>query len=158
MKNPREFVAKLCSWAASVPLAAMMLLTVADVLGRSFFARPIHGTYELVELLLTCTFFFALPAVFLRDGHVLVDVIDTRLPRAVPWLKRFALVLAAVMLGIIAWRSWLFAKNALEFGDVTSDLSLPLILYWIPLLVGIGGAAIAAVAMAVARRNGRSDT
>src|SRR5512145_1815463 len=158
MRNLRELVAKLCSWVASVFLAAMMLLTVADVLGRSFLARPIHGTYELVELLLTCTFFFALPAVFLRDGHVLVDVIDTRLPRAVPWLKRFALVLAAVMLGIIAWRSWLFAKNALEFGDVTSDLSLPLILYWIPLLVGIGGAAIAAVAMAVARRNGRSDT
>jgi TRAP-type C4-dicarboxylate transport system permease small subunit len=157
MKNPRELVAKLCCWAASVPLAAMMLLTVADVVGRSVFARPIHGTYELVELLLTCTFFLALPAVFLRDGHVLVDVIDTRLPRAVPWLKRIALVVAAVMLGIIAWRGWLFARNSLEFGDVTSDLSLPLILYWIPLLAGIGGAAVAAVGMAVARRNGRSD-
>jgi TRAP-type C4-dicarboxylate transport system permease small subunit len=157
MKNPREVVAKLCCWAASVPLAAMMLLTVADVVGRSFLGRPIHGTYELIELLLTCTFFFALPAVFLRDGHVLVDVIDTRLPRAVPWLKRFALVLAAVMLGIIAWRSWLFARNALEFGDVTSDLSLPLILYWIPLLAGIGGAAVAAIAMAVGRRSGRSQ-
>jgi TRAP-type C4-dicarboxylate transport system permease small subunit len=86
-----------------------------------------------------------------------VDVIDTRMPRAVPWLKRAALVVAAVMLGIITWRSGLFARNALEFGDVTSDLSLPLILYWIPLLVGIGGAALAAVAMAVARRNGRPD-
>jgi hypothetical protein len=62
------------------------------------------------------------------------------------------------MLGIIAWRSWLFAKNAVEFGDVTSDLSLPLILYWIPLLVGIGGAAVAAVAMVVARRTGRPES
>jgi TRAP-type C4-dicarboxylate transport system permease small subunit len=157
MKDLRALVAKLCSWVASVFLAAMMLLTVADVLGRSFFDRPIRGTYELVELLLACTFFFALPAVFLRDEHVVVDVIDTRMPRAVPWLKRAALVVAAVMLGIITWRSGLFARNALEFGDVTSDLSLPLILYWIPLLVGIGGAALAAVAMAVARRNGRPD-
>jgi TRAP-type C4-dicarboxylate transport system permease small subunit len=157
MKSWREAVATACSWAASVPLAAMMLLTVADVPGRSFFGRPIHGTYELIELLLTCTFFFALPAVFLRDGHVLVDVIDTRLPHAVPLLKRIALVLAAVMLGIIAWRSWLFARNAIEFGDVTSDLSLPLILYWIPLLAGIGGAAAAAVAMAVAQRKERPE-
>jgi TRAP-type C4-dicarboxylate transport system permease small subunit len=157
MKDLREFVARLCCWVASAFLAAMMLLTVADVVGRSLLARPIHGTYELVELLLTCTFFFALPAVFLRDGHVLVDVIDSRVPRAVPWLKRVALGVAAVMLGIIAWRCWLFAKNAVEFGDVTSDLSLPLILYWIPLLVGIGGAAVAAVAMLVARRNERSD-
>jgi TRAP-type C4-dicarboxylate transport system permease small subunit len=146
-------VATLCAWLASAFLAAMMLLTVADVLGRSLFARPIHGTYELIELLLTYTFFFALPAVFLRDGHVLVDVIDGWLPRAVPWLKRLALVLAAVMLGIITWRCALFAKNALEFGDVTSDLSLPLILYWIPLLLGFGGAAIAAGIMAM-RRNG----
>lgn len=150
-------VATLCAWVASVFLAAMMLLTVADVLGRSLFARPIHGTYELVELLLTCTFFFALPAVFLRDGHVLVDVIDSWRPRAVPWLKRIALVVTAVMLGIITWRCALFAKNALEFGDVTSDLSLPLILYWIPLLVGFGGAAVAAVVMAM-RRNGNGTT
>jgi TRAP-type C4-dicarboxylate transport system permease small subunit len=150
-------VATLCAWVASLFLAAMMLLTVADVLGRSLFARPIHGTYELVELLLTCTFFFALPAVFLRDGHVLVDVIDSWRPRAVPWLKRIALVVTAVMLGIITWRCALFAKNALEFGDVTSDLSLPLILYWIPLLVGFGGAAVAAVVMAM-RRNGNGTT
>jgi TRAP-type C4-dicarboxylate transport system permease small subunit len=158
VKTAREAVATACAWVASVFLAAMMLLTVADVLGRALFARPIHGTYELIELLLTCTFFLALPAVFLRDGHILVDVIDSWRPRAVPWLKRIALVLAAVMLGIIAWRCWLFARNALEFGDVTSDLSLPLILYCIPLLVGIGGAAVAAVVMAVARRNGRSGT
>jgi TRAP-type C4-dicarboxylate transport system permease small subunit len=150
-------IAKACAWVASVFLAAMMLLTVADVLGRSLFARPIHGTYELVELLLTCTFFFALPGVFLRDGHVLVDVIDSWRPRAVPWLKRIALVVTAVMLGIITWRCALFAKNALEFGDVTSDLSLPLILYWIPLLVGFGGAAVAAVVMAM-RRNGNGTT
>jgi len=142
---------------ASVFLAAMMLLTVADVLGRGLFGRPIHGTYELIELLLTCTFFFALPAVFLRDGHILVDVIDSWRPRAVPGLKRIALVVTAVMLGIITWRCALFAKNALEFGDVTSDLSLPLILYWIPLLVGFGGAAVVAVVMAV-RSNGNRAT
>ncbi len=157
MKDIGAVVAKLCAWVAAAFLAAMMLLTVADVIGRTLFARPIHGTYELIELLLTCTFYFALPAVFLRDGHVLVDVIDGWRPRAVPWLKRIALVLAAVMLGIITWRCALFARNALEFGDVTSDLSLPLILYWSPLLVGFGGAAVAAVVMAV-RRNGNGGT
>jgi TRAP-type C4-dicarboxylate transport system permease small subunit len=151
VKDLGALVARLCAWLASAFLAAMMLLTVADVAGRTLFARPIHGTYELIELLLTCTFYLALPAVFLRDGHVLVDVIDGWWPRAVPWLKRFALVLAAVMLGIITWRCALFARNALEFGDVTSDLSLSLIWYWIPLLLGFGGAAIAAAVMALRR-------
>ena len=35
----------------------MMLLTVADVALRAFFNRPIHGTFELIELCLACTIF-----------------------------------------------------------------------------------------------------
>jgi TRAP-type C4-dicarboxylate transport system permease small subunit len=48
-------------------LAAMMLLTVADVTLRALFNRPIHGTFELIELGLACSVYIALPAVFLRD-------------------------------------------------------------------------------------------
>ena len=121
--------------AASAFLVAMMLLTVADVLRRSLFAAPIHGTYELVELLLTCTFFLALPAVFLRDEHIVVDVVDSRPARgALAEADRARRRGGDARNHRLAVR--LFAKNALDFGDVTSDLSLPLILYWIPLLVG----------------------
>ena len=55
---------------------------------------PIRGIYELVELLLAWTFFMALPAVYLRDDHILVNVIDEYAPNAVPWLNRFADLLA----------------------------------------------------------------
>ena len=48
----------------------MVLLTVADVVLRSFFATPIRGMLELVELGLACTIFLALPAVFLRGEHL----------------------------------------------------------------------------------------
>jgi TRAP-type C4-dicarboxylate transport system permease small subunit len=154
VKDLGALVAKLCTWLAAAFLAAMMLLTVADVALRWTLGTPIRGTLELVELLLTGTFFLALPAVFLRDEHILVDIVDSWLPRAVPWLKRLALAVAAVMLGIITWQCWLFAQNAVAFGDVTSDLSLPLVLYWIPLLVGIAGAAVAAAVLAVARGSG----
>src|SRR3989442_5153534 len=68
---------------AAVFLAAMMLLTVADVALRAFFNRPIHGTFELIELCLACTIFIALPAVFLRDEHLVVDVVDHLAPPAV---------------------------------------------------------------------------
>jgi len=57
-------------------LAAMVLLTVADVELRTFFSYPIRGMLELIELGLACTIFIALPAVFLRDEHLVVDVID----------------------------------------------------------------------------------
>jgi len=51
----------------------------------------------------------------------------------------------------IAWQSWLQARSAMSFGDVTSDLSLPKILYWAPLVFGIAAGAVAAAAMAVKR-------
>ena len=141
-----DTAAWLCGWIASICLAAMMLLTVADVVLRAAFNRPIRGVYELVELLLCATFFVALPAVFLRDDHIVVDSIDRSAPRAVPWLRRVAGVIAVAMLGLMTWQGSIAARDAWSFGDVTADLALPKILFWIPLLFGLGGSAVAALA------------
>ena len=125
----------------------MMLLTVADVLLRAFANRPISGTYELIELLLACSFFLALPAVFLRDENIVVDVIDGMAPRAVPVLKRLAEFVAVVVLGVMAWQGWQAAAETLVFHDVTSDLAIHRLWYWVPVLFGMIGAALAAAWM-----------
>jgi TRAP-type transport system small permease protein len=130
----------------------MMLLTVVDVTLRAVLNAPLRGVYELVELLLTGAFFLALPAVFLRGEHIVVDVIDGVRPRWVPVLRRAADVLAVGLLAVMAWQGWLAAGDTLAFGDVTAELGLPRILHWIPLLLGVVGAAVAALAMAVSRR------
>jgi TRAP-type C4-dicarboxylate transport system permease small subunit len=125
----------------------MMLLTVADVVLRAVANQPIRGMFEIVELLLACTFFLALPAVFLRDEHLLVDVIDPLAPRWVPLLRRMAEIIAIPVLGLMAWEGWKAAQETLVFHDVTSDLSIHRILYWIPVLFGLVGGAAAAVVM-----------
>ena len=153
MRGLIDGAAKTCVRIGAVLLATMMLLTVADVLMRALFNYPLRGTYELVELLLCATFFFALPAVFLRDDHIVVDSIDRVVPRAVPWLKRMAGLVAIGMLALMAWQGAIRARDAWSFGDVTSDLSMPRILYWIPLLFGLGAGAIAALVRM--RRNDR---
>lgn len=124
-----------------------MLLTVADVVLRAVFNRPIRGTFELIELLLACTFFLALPAVFLRDEHLVVDVIDPLAPRWVPRLRRLAELIAIPVLVLMAWEGWKAALETLEFHDVTSDLAIHRLLYWIPVLFGLIGGAVAAVVM-----------
>src|SRR5689334_10695293 len=123
-------IAAVCGWAAALCLVAMMLLTVVDVVLRATANAPIRGVYELVELLLTGTFFLALPAVFLRDDHIVVNAIDDWLPRAVPGLKRIAAVLAAGFLVVMAWQGWIAAGDTLVFNDVTADLSIPRIWHW----------------------------
>jgi TRAP-type C4-dicarboxylate transport system permease small subunit len=121
---------------------------------RAAFNRPIRGTFENVELLLAGAFFLALPAVFLRDEHIVVDVVDSIAPRAVPWLKRAAEVVAIAVIAVMAWQGWIAARDTLVFNDVTSDLALPRVWYWIPVLIGMIGGAAAAAAM-MFRRNGR---
>ena len=153
MKDGTGIAARLCGWTASALLAAMMLLTVADVALRAVFNTPIRGAYELVELLLCGTFFVALPAVFLRDDHIVVDSIDRHAPRAVPWLKRIAGLIAVAMLALMAWQGAIAARDAWSFGDVTSDLSLPRILYRIPLLFGLAGGAVAALGRILRNRS-----
>jgi TRAP-type C4-dicarboxylate transport system permease small subunit len=151
----RDIPARICGSLAAVFLAAMMLLTVADVTLRAFFNLPIRGTYELIELLLTGTFFVALPAVFLRDDNIVVELIDGIAPRQVPLLKRIAEGLAVLVLAVMAWQAWIAAADAIAFNDETADLGLPKALHWIALLVGVIGSGIAALAMML-RRNGRA--
>jgi TRAP-type C4-dicarboxylate transport system permease small subunit len=135
---------------AALFLAAMMLLTVADVALRAFANRPIQGTYELIELGLACTIFLALPAVFLRDEHLVVDVVDHLAPpRLVRLLDLAGAMVSLAVLAIMLWRMVPLARDMQEFGDVTADLSIPKMVYWVPVLIGIGASALATLVFIV---------
>jgi TRAP-type C4-dicarboxylate transport system permease small subunit len=125
-----------------------MLLTVADVALRTLANRPIQGTFDLIQLGLACTIYIALPAVFLRDQHLVVDVIDHFAGRRV--VRTLDCIGAAVSLGVLVlmfWQMVPLARDMQEFGDVTADLSIPKIVYWIPVLVGIGASALAVLVL-----------
>jgi hypothetical protein len=59
---------------------------------------------------------------------------------------------ALVSLGVLAVMAWQMvpvARGMYEFGDVTSDLSIPRIYYWIPVLAGVVASAAAAAVFIV---------
>jgi TRAP-type C4-dicarboxylate transport system permease small subunit len=123
---------------AAAFLAAMVLLTVADVVLRSFFSYPIRGMLELIELGLACTIFIALPAVFLREEHLVVDVLKKTRP-----LELLGATVSLVVLAAMGWHMLPNALSMIEFGDVTSDLSIPRLWYWAPVLFGVVASAAA---------------
>jgi TRAP-type C4-dicarboxylate transport system permease small subunit len=124
----------------------MMLLTVADVLLRAFFGYPVRGMLELIELGLACTVFLGMPAVFLRKEHLVVDVIDQLTgPAVVRLLDLGAALVSFGLLAFMAWQMVPVARGMYDFGDVTSDLSIPKIYYWVPVLLGVVGSAAAAL-------------
>ena len=147
MARWRSAAASVCGWLAAISLAAMMMITVADVVLRAALNKPIRGTFEIVELLLACSFFLALPATFLRDEHIVVDMIDAMAPRSVPLLRRISALLGVLLMAVMAWQGWIAAQDSLAFHDVTADLAIPRIWYWIPVLAGMIGGCIAAAAM-----------
>jgi len=128
----------------------MMLVVVADVVLRALFRVPIRGQFELVELALACTIFLALPAVFLRDAHLVVDVADHFVPA---WTRRLLDLLgAAASLAALAIMLWQMAPQALymmRFGDMTFDLQIPKMWYAAPALAGIVCSALAALVLIV---------
>mgnify|MGYP003338103942 CR=1 FL=1 len=149
MRSWRSLALGLCGGVAALALAGMMLLTVADVALRAFFNWPIRGTLEVIELLLAITFFVALPAAFLRGENIVVDVIDRMMPRGVNVLRRLAEMLGVGIIVLMAWQGWKAAQDTLVFGDVTADIELPRIWYWIPVLVGLIGSGVTALVMAI---------
>ena len=144
------FLSKVFGSVAAAFLAAMMLLTVADVLLRTFFNLPIQGMLELIELGLACTMFLGMPAVFIRGEHLVVDVVDqlTR-PSVVRLLDLFGALISFSVLAVMAWQMVPVARAMYEFGDVTSDLSIPKIYYWIPVLLGVVASALATLVFIV---------
>jgi TRAP-type C4-dicarboxylate transport system permease small subunit len=128
----------------------MMLVTVADVVLRSFFGIPVRGQFELVELALAYSLFLALPAVFLRDAHLVVDAADhfvsARVRRALDLLGAAASLAA---LGIMLWQMTPQALYMMRFGDMTFDLQIPKIWYAAPALAGILISAIIALLLMV---------
>jgi len=131
---------------AAAFLAAMMLLTVADVLLRAFFGYPVRGMLELIELGLACTVFLGMPAVFLRKEHLVVDAIDQLTgPEVVRLLDLAGALVSFGLLAFTAWQMIPVARGMYDFGDVTPDLSIPKIYYWVPVLLGVVGSAAAAL-------------
>jgi TRAP-type C4-dicarboxylate transport system permease small subunit len=143
-------LSRALSAVAGLFLAAMVLLTVADVLLRALFGYPVRGMLELIELGLACTVFLGLPAVFLRNANLVVDVIDQMAGAGVVCtLELLGALVSLGVLAVMAWQMLPVARGMHEFGDVTPDLSIPRIYYWIPVLAGVVASAAASVVIIV---------
>ena len=138
------WMVRLASVVAALALIVMMMTTVADVFMANVFKRPIIGAYDMVETTLVFAVFLGIPATFLRDGNIVVDVVDFFVSeRTVRRLKRLALLLTLLFLVLLFWNMITPALDAYRFGDRKQELGLPLWVLWLPLLSGVLLSALA---------------
>lgn len=146
--------------AACLALAAMMLLTVADVAGRHVLGRPLPGAVELVQYAMVIVVFAGLPVVT-RDGrHISLGVLAGWLsPSWQHAQRRVVGLVCAVILSAQAWIVFETAQVMRAQQDVIGFLNLPVhpAAYAISLLSMLAAVAVLLHSMADARSPASGD-
>ena len=149
--KPLEQLVRVLRTVAVASLAAMMLVTIVDVTMRNTINELVLGGVEIVQLTLVLTVFLALPETFLRNEHITIDLVDQLVPAFVARaLRGLGAFLTFMLVALIAWRTFPPALDTIDIGDRTSDLRIPLIWYWLPVLIG-GVTSALAMALVVVR-------
>ena len=127
-------ICKILNYISAFALTFIMLLTVADVLLRSF-GHPILGTYEIVSFSLAVVIGFSIPSVSLARGHVYMEFVLERVsPGAKAALNILTRLLCFVLFAAIGYNLFLIGMEFHTSGEVSSTLKLP----FFPLAYGVG--------------------
>ncbi|EKV26646.1 hypothetical protein C882_2273 [Caenispirillum salinarum AK4] len=131
--------------------AAAALLTVGDVIGRQI-GTPIPGMVDLVQLFVLGGAWLVIPYAFMTGAHVGVDLVVDMLPGSVERGARAVASLAAVaLLGLMLMECYKAFQMQILFGDKSQQLGIPILYYWVPLLIGVGLSILAALLTLVPR-------
>ncbi len=141
-----QWLARLLLGISALCLTALMLLTVAEVIGRYGFNAPIFGRQDVAQILLALSIFCAFPVVTLRGEQIAVDLLDSQFSkRAAFWRDRA--IEAVISVVLITMGIWLFerAEKALSRGSTSELLFLPKypLIGFIALVVGLSGILLA---------------
>ena len=116
IRNAANFLKKKrISWLhvfgaiGGVVLVGMMMVTVADAIGRKF-GHPVYGSYEVVSFLLALLFFVTIVYTGIKKRHFVIDIVTTRFP------SRVRLSLIIVMYLVSALLSWLLGWRLVIYG------------------------------------------
>ncbi|MBW6485194.1 MAG: TRAP transporter small permease [Syntrophobacterales bacterium] len=136
--NKVQGLGKFLDIFAGIAITFIMLLTVLDVILRSF-RMPVVGTYELVAFSGAVVIGFAVPLTTLLKGHVLVDFFVAKFPEAVRNTVNITTRLLGI--GLFSILCWNLIKMGMDFYR-TGEVSLTLQLPFYPMAFGLGFCAL----------------
>ena len=130
--------------AGGVVLLALINMSLVSIIGRKLFNTPIRGDIELMEIGASIAIAAFLPLCEMRGIHIKVDTFTMKMPdgvvRALDGIAHLLCMGAALLL---AWRTSLQLRDNLEYGDVSTLLSIPM---WIPLALIVPSLVLLALA------------
>jgi TRAP-type C4-dicarboxylate transport system permease small subunit len=115
------------SWVGAGALILMVLVVVANVVGRYLFRNPVLGAVEMIGLLTVIVVFCVLAFTEARGAHIIVDILVSHLhSRIQAILAGIMSLMGAVFFLIMGWQGWeLMLSNLSPFVRTTGVLSIP---------------------------------
>ena len=119
-------------------VSLFMLLQIVEIVGRKIFVFSILGLSEIGQLLVMSCISLVLPFVFIREGHIAVEFLTDRFgPFSFALVKAIVALISAVFVMVLAYFGFKQGWSQILKGDVSPTLEIPIVWYWVPLLVGI---------------------
>ena len=138
-----DYLNQIFIWIAGCSLAAMIILTCANIFLRTVW-QPIIGTFELMGYLGAVLTAFALGYTQIRRGHIAVDIVVLGFSKKTQnILNGINCFICMVFFTIVSWQIAKYATILLKTGEVTETLRI--IYYPFTYGVALGCAALSLV-------------
>lgn len=132
-----------------VLISLFMVLQIVEIVGRKAVGSSILGLSEIGQLFVMSCICLTWPLVFRRDGHIAVEFLtDPLRPRPLALLKAVVALMSAAFVCALTYYAFGQARAQIAKGDISPTLHIPILWYWVPLLLAMAASAIACLAQA----------
>ncbi len=118
---------KLFNMTAGMVIMALMLLAVAQVVGRKFFNYPVMGYVDWVESAMAVFAFLGIAYCQRLGGHVRMELLIGRFVGRPRWvLETIGTLIAIFIITVLIWYAYQHFLRAWLIGDSSMDIELPI--------------------------------
>jgi len=139
-----EWISKLFCYISAASLGVMMVVSIADIIGRGFM-HPIKGIFEMVGLLMVIAGALGLGYCQMVKGNIMISLVTDRLkPRWKALVFVFSYIASIAVCVLVVWQVGLRMLENMSNGAAgqTMDLRWPLWPFMLLMVVGFAWATV----------------
>lgn len=119
-------VENLFNLVAAGSILALMLLAVAQILGRTLFNSPIPGFIDLTEQAMAVFAFAGIAYCQRVGGHIRMEIVLSHFKGRAQWIAELVgVVMIWLVVTALIYGSWFHFERSFQIGDSTIDVGLP---------------------------------
>jgi TRAP-type C4-dicarboxylate transport system permease small subunit len=128
---------RLCHVVAGLATLVMIVVTFVNVTARTLFNAPFVGVTDAVAMSVMWATMMGIALCWSQRAHIVVDILDMAgSPRLIAWLDRLTWLAGIVTMPLLTWLAYDQFADAVDFGDLTPELRMPIAWYWVAVMLG----------------------